>query len=91
MAATKTPGVAIDAHGHRLIDKQYRGTRIYARLGRVTQADAERWLDSEIVRVNHELEDASNRRLRSSTVRRAAWKTLAVNAVSTSLLYTFAY
>jgi integrase len=64
MAATKTPGVAIDEHGHRLIDKQYRGTRIYARLGRVTQADAERRLDSEIVRVNHELEDASNRRLR---------------------------
>ena len=36
-----TPGITVTATGHLIIDKEYRGVRIYVRLGRVSQAEAE--------------------------------------------------
>ena len=40
MPSTRTPGITVDAHGHRRINKEYRGERIFLRLGPVTQEDA---------------------------------------------------
>src|SRR5438552_9335299 len=42
MDAAKTPGITVDCDGCRVLDKEHRGVRIYARLGRVNQAEAER-------------------------------------------------
>lgn len=41
---TRTKGIQLDDDGERIANKQYRGERIYARLGRVSQDDAEAWL-----------------------------------------------
>lgn len=42
---TRTRGIQLDpATGERIVDKQYRGQRIFERLGRVSQDDAEAWL-----------------------------------------------
>jgi integrase len=44
MAATRTPGITVDANGHLLIDKRHCGIRIIRRLGATTQEQAERRL-----------------------------------------------
>jgi hypothetical protein len=44
MAKTRMPGITVAADGQRMLDKAYRGVRIVARLGRVSQRKAERWL-----------------------------------------------
>ncbi len=41
---TRTKGVQLDGNGERRVDKLYHGTRIFERLGRVTQEEAEAWL-----------------------------------------------
>ncbi|QNB08395.1 tyrosine-type recombinase/integrase [Herbaspirillum frisingense] len=44
---TRTKGISVDAGGERKVDKQYKGQRIFARLGTVSQEDAEAWLRAE--------------------------------------------
>lgn len=41
---TRTKGIQLSSDGSRSIDKQYRGTRIFERLGQVSQDEAEAWL-----------------------------------------------
>jgi integrase len=41
---TRTNGIHVDDGGGRIADKWYRGERIYARLGRVSQEEAEAWI-----------------------------------------------
>lgn len=55
MAATRTPGITIDAAGRFIIDKLHRGTRISLRLGRTTLENAESRLQRELVEVETEL------------------------------------
>ena len=61
---TGTPGIIVTTAGHHIIDKEYRGVRIYTRLGRVSQAEAEQRLAAEIERIEAELAQRSTRRLR---------------------------
>jgi integrase len=56
MPRTRTPGITVDAHGQRTINKEYRGERIFLRLGAVAQEDAERRLLAEIDRLELETE-----------------------------------
>jgi hypothetical protein len=56
MAATRTPGITIDARGDLIIDKEYRGTRLFRRLGRVSQEQAEAVLRGEMLRLEAELD-----------------------------------
>ena len=44
MARSKTSGVFTDADGNKIINKRFRGQRIYHRLGPVSQREAEEWL-----------------------------------------------
>ena len=55
MAATRTPGITIDAAGRFIIDKLHRGTRISLRLCRTTLDKAESRLQRELVEVEAEL------------------------------------
>ncbi len=41
---TRTPGILCDRSGERTVNKQHKGERIFARLGRVSQDEAEAWL-----------------------------------------------
>ena len=41
---TRTKGIQLASDGSRSVDKQYKGTRIFERLGKVTQDEAESWL-----------------------------------------------
>lgn len=41
---TRTKGIQLDERGERIVDKQYRGQRIFERLGAVSQDEAEAWL-----------------------------------------------
>ena len=47
MERTRTTGISIEA-GCRIIDKRYKGQRIYARLGEVSQEEAEAYLAKRI-------------------------------------------
>lgn len=50
---TRTRGVRLDpATGERIVDKLYRGHRIFERLGRVSQDDAEAWLRQRQARID---------------------------------------
>ena len=60
MDVAQTPGITVDGDGRRVLDKEYRGVRIYARLGRVNQAAAERRLETEIQRVESQIARRSN-------------------------------
>jgi len=55
MAATRTPGITIDANGNYFIDKCHRGTRICLRLGTTTLEQAETRLKREVAHVEMEL------------------------------------
>lgn len=44
MGRTRTSGITTDNQGNRIINKQFRGETIYARLGVVSQEEAETWL-----------------------------------------------
>ena len=52
MPSTRAPGVTVDERGRRTIDKEHRGTRIFARLGAVSQEEAERRVAQEIERID---------------------------------------
>lgn len=54
---TRTKGISADESGERKVDKQYRGERIYARLGSVSQEDAEAWLRAEQARIDRQREE----------------------------------
>lgn len=41
---TRTRGIQLDGNGERVVDKQYKGQRIFERLGKVSQDEAEAWL-----------------------------------------------
>ena len=51
MTTTKTPGITVDVDGCKIIDKEYRGIRLYRRLGQVSQEVAERLLQLEVERL----------------------------------------
>jgi len=56
MPSTRTPGITVDADGQRTINKEYRGERIFLRLGLLSQEDAERRLLVEIDHLEMEIE-----------------------------------
>lgn len=41
---TRTKGIQLDIGGERIVNKVYKGQRIFERLGKVSQDEAERWL-----------------------------------------------
>lgn len=41
---TRTSGILCDSSGERTVNKQFKGERIFARLGKVSQDEAETWL-----------------------------------------------
>ncbi|MDD5175787.1 MAG: tyrosine-type recombinase/integrase [Sterolibacterium sp.] len=50
MGHTRTRGITLEKDGCRTVNKVWRGERIFARLGQVSQEEAERWLASELAR-----------------------------------------
>ena len=56
MPRTRARGITIDGLGRRTIDKAHRGERIFARLGAVSQDEAERRLAREMERLEWALE-----------------------------------
>jgi hypothetical protein len=56
MPSTRTRGITVDVHGHRTINKEYRGERIFLRLGLLAQEDAEHLLLAEIDRLELAIE-----------------------------------
>lgn len=66
MPSTRTPGITVDAHGHRTINKEYRRERIFLRLGPVAQEDAEHRLLAEIDRLALAIERRKHARPLSS-------------------------
>lgn len=54
---TRTKGIQLASDGSRSVDKQYRGTRIFERLGRVTQDEAEIWLRKRQAELDAEWEN----------------------------------
>ncbi len=66
MTSTRTPGITVNAAGHRIIDKEYRGVRIFQRVGEATDEEAEQYLRNQIIRVEFELQHKANARPRFS-------------------------
>ena len=64
MPTTRTPGITVNAAGHRIIDKEHRGVRIYVRLGPVSEEEAQRRLTAEMQRIELELQRKANARPR---------------------------
>jgi hypothetical protein len=64
MTRAGTPGITIDRNDRAIIDKEHRGVRIYVRLGRTTEEEAQRRLSVEMQRVELELERKANARMR---------------------------
>lgn len=50
MGTTRTRGISLERDGSRTVNKVWRGERIFARLGKVSQEEAEQWLADEIAR-----------------------------------------
>lgn len=57
---TRTKGIRLEGV-ERIVDKQYRGERIFARLGQVSQDDAEAWLRAKQQGLDVEQEQLSRR------------------------------
>jgi integrase len=62
MAITVVPGITVGFDGKRIINKEYRGVRLFRRLGNVSQDDAEQRLLNEIQRIDAELERKAHAR-----------------------------
>lgn len=62
MSSTGIPGITLNAMGQRVIDKEYRGIRIFRRLGSMPEEDAQRCLRLEIERVESEIQARANAR-----------------------------
>jgi len=58
---TRTKGIQVAEDGHRDIDKQYKGRRIFARLGAVSQEEAETWLRQRQAEIDVELSQGTQR------------------------------
>src|SRR5438552_7119311 len=56
MPSTRIPGITVNAASHRTIDKEHRGVRIFARLGPVSEEEAQHRLSAEMDRVELELQ-----------------------------------
>jgi integrase len=69
--STRARGIFTDANGCKIVDKLYKGKRIYARLGKVSQDDAEAWLGGQIesVRKAKLFGDRPKRTFRQATIR----------------------
>lgn len=76
MGRSKTSGVWTDAAGNKIVDKWVDGERIYARLGIVSQEQAEGWLADRIQRIRLAKERGSRPRV---AFREAAVKYLKEN------------
>ena len=91
MDVAQTPGITVDGDGRRVLDKEHRGVRIYARLGRVNQAAAERRLETEIQRVESQITRRSNCPPGSRMPRQGTSSGHAISEASTLRLGTFDY
>ena len=49
---TRTKGIQLASDGSRSVDKQYRGERIFERLGQVSQDEAENWLRDQQAKID---------------------------------------
>ncbi len=58
---TRTKGIQVAENGDRDIDKQYKGQRIFARLGAVSQDEAETWLRQRQAAIDVELSQSTQR------------------------------
>ena len=56
MSCTRILGITVNAAGQGIMDKEHRGIRIYARLGTVSEEDAQQRLIAEMERVDRELQ-----------------------------------
>src|SRR5438105_14236782 len=82
MPSTRTPGITVDGYGYRTINKEYRGERVFLRLGAIAQEEAERRLLAEIDRLELAIErrkharplfsDCAKRYILESTHKRTA-------------------
>lgn len=54
MGRTRTRGITLESDGSRTVNKVRRGRRIFVRLGKVSQEEAERWLAGETARLDLE-------------------------------------
>lgn len=54
---TRTRGIRLAGDGDRIVDKHYRGQRIFERLGKVSQDDAEAWLRQRQAQVDAQREN----------------------------------
>ena len=76
MGRTRTAGIISDADGSFIVNKEVLGHRIYARLGKVTQEQAERWLADRVQRITLAKERGTRPRV---TFREAAARYLSEN------------
>jgi integrase len=51
---TRTKGIQLADDGGRIVNKEYKGQRIYQRLGKVSQRDAEAWLSTRQAEIDAE-------------------------------------
>jgi integrase len=58
---TRTKGIQSTANGGKVVNKEYRGKRLFVRLGEVSQDEAETWLRQEQIRIDNELEQGKKR------------------------------
>ena len=61
MGRTRTRGIILEEDGTRTVNKIHGGERIFARLGFITQIEAERWLETEIAQRQQERTEQSTR------------------------------
>lgn len=48
MGRSRTSGIITDKFGNKIVNKLYKGARIFCRLGPVSQEEAEQWLARQI-------------------------------------------
>lgn len=58
---TRTKGIQLADDGSRHVDKQYRGQRIFERLGQVSQDEAEAWLRQQQAQLDAQREQSARR------------------------------
>ena len=62
MATTRTRGISLESDGTRTINKVHKGTRIFIRLGEVSQDEAEQRLAEKIREIQYERHSKTNAR-----------------------------
>jgi integrase len=58
---TRTKGITAEDDGAKIVNKQYKGRRIFERLGKVSQDYAEAWLREEQAKIDVELKQGAQR------------------------------